>query len=407
MGVVGGAFLVGIAAHSLAPYRPMVPMALPWLFAGVLLLLAVPVVRKNKWALIASLALLGFVGGVWRFDLARPILPFELKPLDPNGFAFILPKEYAPQDPRSWLVKQRASVSEHIARALPGDQGALLAGMLYGERTLSDGAKTQFRNAGLLHLIAVSGSNVTILVVIIVRILVGLGVSRRSSFIALSIAILAFVFFVGPQASVVRAALMGWLIELAPLLGRVAKTSRLLLVSAVVFSIVHPWVLFFDPGFALSFLATIGLLTFGLRFNEGMRTWPIPDTLREILTATLAATMLTLPYTAWAFGQVSLVGLLTNMLAIPLVPWVMGSGALVLLTPAGSWMHLPAKGFLELLLLIARIPDVLPFGLWNNLSTSYVFMFGCYALLFVIWRKLKRKKVLLEQEIHNKHLFLS
>lgn len=407
LGFAGGAFLIGIILHSIWPYTPIFPNELPWLLAGIGLLMLAPFIHRNKKVFPFVLLLFCCLAGVWRFELARPELPYDLKPLDPDGFAWSRPMNYEPLDPRYFLVKQRQSITAHINQSLPGDQGALLAGMLYGERALSESAKELFRNAGMLHLIAVSGSNVTILVVIVMRILLGLGISRKPAFIGMSIALLAFVFFVGPQASVVRAAIMGWLIEFAPLVGRLPKTTRILLVSAVIFSFFQPWVLLYDAGFALSFLATIGLLTFGLWLNELLRPLPIIDTVREILTATFAATLLTMPYSAWAFGNVSLIGLLTNVLAIPLVPWVMGSGVFVLFAPAGSFLHLPAKGFLEAVLFISKIPEWIPVGFWSNISTGYVFMLGSYLFFFTIWRYIKRKRLDVVENIHNKYLFLS
>ncbi len=407
LGYAGAAFLFGILLHSLKPYEAVFPRELPWMLAGFLLLMLIPSVRKSTRVFPALLLIFCALAGVWRFELARPSLPFDLKPFDPKGFAWVTAKNYSPQDPRYFLVEQRKRTTAHINQSLPGDQGALLAGMLYGERALSDSAKELFRNAGMLHLIAVSGSNVTILVVIVMRILIGMGISRKPAFVGMTVTLIAFVIFVGPQASVVRAGIMGWLIELAPLVGRLPKTSRILLVSAIVFSLFQPWVLLYDAGFALSFLATLGLLTFGLWLNERMRALPIIYTIREIVTATFAATLLTLPYSAWAFGNVSFIGLFTNTLAIPLVPWVMGTGALVILSPAGSMFHLPAKGFLEVIIYISRIPEYIPFGVWNNLSTGYVFMIGSYIFLYVIWRYIKRKNLLGLDSIHNKHYFLS
>ena len=406
-GYSGCAFLFGVALHSLSPYEAMAPEILPWIIGGFLLLSLAPPVYKNKFLFGVIIIFLSFFFGIWRFDLSRSVLPPDLKPFDPSGFAWQRAETYHPQDPRHFISEQRDRISRHISQSLPGDSGALLAGMLYGGRGLSDATKKLFRDAGMLHLIAVSGSNVTILVVIVMRLLLGIGMKRRSAFIGMTSALVAFVIFVGPQASVIRAAIMGWLLEFAPLVGRIPKTSRLLLVSAVVFTLIHPWVLLYDPGFALSFLATVGLLTYGLYLNEILRPVPIPGTLREIFTATTAATVFTLPYSAWAFGQVSLVGVLTNMLAVPLVPWIMGTGVFVLMSPAGSFLHLPAKGFLEIVLLIAEMPEYIPIGVWNNISTGYVFMLGSYVFLYAIWRQLKAKKSNLIERIHKKHYFLS
>jgi len=297
-------------------------------------------------------------------------------PITPRDFA------YARGSPQDSFAPWRALVTSRIHRIFPGDAGELLAGMLYGERGLSANAKQAFRTAGLTHLVAVSGSNVSIIMIGLTRLLALFGLRRKTSFTFLSVVLLAFVLFVTPQAPVVRAAIMGWLVALAPLVGRLPRASHLLLVSAVLFTCWRPESLLYDPSFALSFLATLGLMTYGSRFSSALNG-KLPDMLREAICSTLGATLLTTPYAMWAFGQASAIGLIANIFAVPLVPWIMGMGALALVLPIAP-LILATQGFLQATLLIADASTRLP-GYWTKLDVSGSFMVFSYICLALIW----------------------
>jgi len=175
-------------------------------------------------------------------------------------------------DVRPLLAVWREIVTRRIQSVLPGDEGALIAGMLYGERNLSSNAQDRFRSAGLSHLVAVSGSNITILVNIVFAFLLGIKLGRRQAFWVTGLIIFLFVVFVGFSASVLRAALMGWMILLARHLGRKANVWYLILFVAVGLCLLDPWMLAFDAGFALSFLATLGLVVWTPIISEKIPT---------------------------------------------------------------------------------------------------------------------------------------
>jgi len=398
-GWLGVGFLIGIAAHSVWPYAAV---DFTWLVgatvAGTLLVIIslTPPLRirggREELLIVGSL-ILSVVFGLYRFELERPFLPRGLVPFSPKGMAYVVSsdKYLAPNDPRRWLGQWRQELTHRAQQIFPPDEAALLTGILYGERGLSKQAKDDFRRAGMLHIIAVSGSNVTIVAVVVMSFLLGFGLSRRFAFGMFSFALVAFVLFVQPSASVVRAAIMGWLIELAPVIGRIPRASRLLLISAVAFTLWKPWSLLFDAGFALSFLAMWGLLTWARWINGRIKKTIRHESLREILSSTVGATLMTTPYTAWAFGQASIYALVTSFLVLPLIPWVMAGGLVALILP-NVFVSLPARGGLQAILWIARLPDLIGQGVWTNLSTTFGEMVGWYALIFMIWRLVNRKK---------------
>lgn len=381
-GWVCAAFLAGIAMHSPWPYARLGMETMT--VAGLCLLILLYLAPSSRIRL-AIIMIMACVIGLWRFESAGQ--PKNLRFLDPKGFA------YERAEPNEWRLR----LTERVERGLPGDPGALLAGILYGERSLSKDVRQEFRMAGMSHLIAVSGSNVMILVIALMRLFQAFRLSRKNAFIWLTASLVSFVWIVSPQAPVVRASIMGWLIAYAPMVGRLPSTNRLLLVSAVAFAAWKPWSLVYDPSFALSFLATIGLLTWG-RWIDSRLEKKLPWAgLRETVSMTIGATLMTAPYAAWAFGQTSMIGLLTNILAIPIVPWAMGSGVLVLLAPYEPFT-LPALGFLRALLWIAEMAASIPGASWN-ITVSPAFTLACYVVIWFAWKKLSTATA--NKIIHN------
>jgi competence protein ComEC len=289
------------------------------------------------------------------------------------------------------LVKWRGVISRHIRSIMPGDEGALLAGMLYGERGLSAEAATSFRNAGMTHIIAVSGSNITIIVTALVPVMLALGYRRRAAHVLSGAGILTFVLFVGASASVVRAAIMGWIALLARVFGRKADATRLLVIAAACIVLFDPWALAYDAGFALSFLATWGLIAWS-RPLAGYLSW-IPEHfgLREIAATTMSATLVTAPYSLWAFQQTSLAGLVTNLFALPLVEFVMLWGAIALaVATLIPWIVLPSQGALRVMLAVAYASNALPW-LRFTLSLPTWGLFLIYGILVLVWKLYQAK----------------
>jgi ComEC/Rec2-related protein len=345
-----------------------------------------------------------------RIGFSCALKPIEQKPdeLD-RRFASRLHKMQAqctPKDlivvayPPWWDVRQmfadlRVQTNRRIMSVLPGEEGALIAGMLYGERGMSQKSNDLFRRAGLTHLIAVSGSNITIVASIVFAILLGCGLWRRQAFWLTTFVLGSYVMFTGFSASVARAAVMGWLVLLARHIGRQPLTWHMLLVSAFVLCLLDPWMLAFDAGFALSFLATMGLMVWSPIFDKQLGFLPAVGGLREAAATTFAATFMTTPYLAFAFERISLAGLITNVVAVPLVPWAMLFGAV-----SAAWgnffgwqvVSLPASGVAKIIFLSARVADFVPWLSIPMQSMNFILLLATYGLVAWIWFWLRAKK---------------
>src|SRR4030095_13713369 len=135
------------------------------------------------------------------------------------------------------------------------------AGLLLGDRTeLPRDVDDAFRRAGVYHVLAVSGFNVAILAASVWALCRLLRLPHRVSAATAIVVVIGFALVVGPEPSVLRAVVMAVLVLMATLLDRDASVTNSLALAALAILAVRPGDLH-DPGFQLSFAATLGIVT--------------------------------------------------------------------------------------------------------------------------------------------------
>lgn len=229
---------------------------------------------------------------------------------------------------RSAEIRERAEVG--LGRGMPGREAALARGFVLGEDGEIDAAtKEDFRRAGLSHLLAVSGQNVTLLALLAMPLLAALGIALRERLLWVLALIAAYVPLAGSGPTIQRAAVMGAAGLVATLAGRRASRAYALLLALGVTLAIDPGVAG-DIGWQLSFAAVAGifLLAAPLRaaMNARLGRGPLRAALAEGLAVTVAATLATAPLIAFHFGTVSTTTLLANLLALPAVAPAMWLG---------------------------------------------------------------------------------
>lgn len=281
-----------------------------------------------------------------------------------------------------WYIRQiRARFLSIIEDIYPGESAKLLEGMLIWERAnLSTETKISFNNSGLTHIIAVSGFNITIILIFLSFLLRSFPVVFR--LILASACILFFTLLVGPQISVLRASVFG-LISYAILLSwRKIYAFSLLLGVALGFVILNPLILNYDISFHLSFLAVLGLLFFGDFFVRLFSFVPKWFGIRESLAMCLAAMTFTLPILVINFWQISLVSPIANIAIVPLIPLTMLIGFASILTALFSAHLAIIVGFPAWLGLTYMLVTISWFG---NLSHGVMSIdFAQYSSIFEI-----------------------
>lgn len=395
-----GAFIVGVALHSYWYVHRFVWLA--WF--PVVVPLVIVLARRLSWKRrCVFLMVLCCVAGFWRFDISPS------RALHGEDGRLSVVRARAPSTGIGRQLQDwRARVTERITARLPKDDAALVAGILYGERMFSRQETENFRTAGLTHIVAVSGSNVTIVVQCVTLLMLKSGLRRRHAFLVISFALILFVGFVGFAAAVARAAFMGWLVLLGREVGRPTSSFRLLLVAAVILLLIDPWQLVFDVGFALSFLAMGGLLAWAPVFERWFAWLPERFSLREIVSTTFAATLTTSPYIAWFFQRVSLAGLLTNIIALPLVPFIMAGGFAMVAwgnLPGAAYLAVPVLGLTSAVRGIAALSRHLP---WLDIRLerfSFFAMSAVYALIIYSWLKLRDRSHVFPSQ-HKENMYV-
>ena len=163
----------------------------------------------------------------------------------------------------SWLHHQlsttRTRLKERIQKVFPDKEAALLLGMLIGDKSqLETEAYQNFVNSGIVHIIAVSGGNLVMIVVFLSAVLFWVPFYIRNGLIILGV--IAFALLCGGDSSVLRALIMAVLSLLAVFRGREIKIWRLLKYAFVLMLCYNPFFLIYDLGFLLSFGAVIGIV---------------------------------------------------------------------------------------------------------------------------------------------------
>ncbi len=274
-----------------------------------------------------------------------------------------------------------------INNSLPEPQASLLAGILIGARRgIPEYLLEAFNRVGVTHIIAISGSNITIIAAALIILVQLLSLPRRYNFWLITTAIALFVIMTGASASVVRAGVMGVFVLLAKELGRSSRATNALVFTAFVMLLVNPKILVFDAGFQLSFLATMGLVYINPILQAFTKRWGEWLGVKEVLVATLSAIIMTTPLILYQFGRFSLVAPLANILIVPLVPLVMAAGFMVGLMGlvSASLGQVFGWGAWLLLQYIISVAEWLSQWSWASLELGgfhWVLMVAMYGLI--------------------------
>ncbi|WP_157875144.1 ComEC/Rec2 family competence protein [Arthrobacter sp. PAMC 25486] len=223
---------------------------------------------------------------------------------------------------RGWI----AAVQGTWAKRSP-EAAALLPGMVMGDRSAMDSALNEsMKTAGLTHLTAVSGANCTLILASLMIGLRSLHTPRRAAFGFSLAALLGFVLVVGPDPSVLRAAVMGALGLMALLSGRPKRVGALLALSIVLLLLADPW-LAGDYAFILSVLATLGLFLVGQRCVRWLSVL-MPLWLAQTIAIPLAAQLFCAPVIVLLQARLTPYTVPANMLAAPVIALVTTVGTL-------------------------------------------------------------------------------
>lgn len=265
----------------------------------------------------------------------------------------------------SKLAEQvRKQYEAYMAQAMPKQDAAAIFAMLFGGyQGIRPELLEAFTVTGIVHILSVSGSHITLMAGTANIVGRFLHMSPRATAALATGVILFYSLLAGAIPPVIRSALMGILTLLALTAGRERDAQHILGLVALGLLLYSPlWL--FDISFQLSFGATAGLLYLAPPLRERLRK-KLPIFVADSLAVTIGAQLSVLPIIAWYFNVLSLSSLLANLVIAPIVEWIIVAGLLAgllasLLPLAGKVVFLLASVVLGLVYELSRWVAALP-----------------------------------------------
>ncbi len=298
--------------------------------------------------------------------------------------------------PGSFSFTRIATIARfHIAKifstyvSFPTD--GLVSGMLVGyQGSIPNEIQDLFRTTGVLHVLVLSGENITLLAGFLSIVLVIIPFKARSFFIAL--AVILIVLISGSGVAAIRAGIMGCIALSAGLLKRGYVPMRALTLSVAAFFLYSPATLFTDPGFHLSALATAFMIIVLTKLKHLFSSLPVKESVRELLLLAIGVPIFMLPYTMYFSGLEPLASPFANILMTFVVPIIMFFGAMVFMfswiAPIAQLLGIIVSFIGNTTIHILKILNTLP--QLNTPPIAWWGVVGAYAVFFIV---VQRKEI--------------
>jgi competence protein ComEC len=317
--------------------------------------------------------------------------------------------------PIGWIHAFREHNSTLLAERA-GEGSALLRGVLLGDTTALDSSQAgqAFKVTGLSHLVAVSGSHLVVIAVLVAWLIGRLRLNRTLELTLITSLLVAYVILTGLQPSAIRSCIMAFTASLSPLIGRRAHIPSALAAAACAMLVFYPPTAF-SIGFWLSVFAVFGLTLFCPLINGFLKNFFLPDAEKSgtkqrlrrrffkmilaPLGLTITAQLATLPITAPLFATIPLVSPLANLLVTPLIGILVGVGIALLclmpiLGPLGSFLLGVLCALADCANLLASFCAQIPYACIPVSVPFSPFLIVCLLLaivLYVFWPQPSRK----------------
>jgi len=214
--------------------------------------------------------------------------------------------------------------------AIRSPESLLMGGLILGEKSaFSQALRESFVNTGTIHIVALSGYNVTIVAEWIMKLFAQVSYVPKNFGISVGIlTIFLFIVMTGASSTAIRAGIMATLALVARATGRGYDVGRALLLAGVLMILINPFLLVYDVSFQLSFIATIAVIFYAPKIEKYFLWVTETFKLRDIVSVTTAAYIFVFPFILYKMGNLSLVALPANVLILPFIPFTMLLGFL-------------------------------------------------------------------------------
>jgi len=318
--------------------------------------------------------------------------------------------ESVSHDGGSALKRKLFALKDNFVNTISGvisePHASFMSGLLIGaKKGMPEDLQEDFRRVGIIHLVVLSGYNITIIAENIGRAVRLLPIPYFLSSVLSVLGIILFAILTGASATIVRASIMAILVLFARSTGRIYEVTYALFIAGF-FMIVHnPKIVRFDASFQLSFLATLGLIYIAPKIEGYLQFLPKRFGFRGHASATISAQLAVTPLILHLMGNLSLVALPANLLILVFVPVTMLFGFLTWL--AGSLNYILSLPFawiswalLEYELSVVEIFSSFQFA---SVEVPYfpaafsALIYGLFAYLIFLRKKYPKTKTLADE----------
>ena len=269
--------------------------------------------------------------------------------------------------------------------------------MLIGETSgIEENMQEDFRDSNLSHILAVSGANVSYIIVSITYIFNKMCLRKRLSKIISIILLILFMLLTGCTSSVNRACIMAILMLIAELLYRKSDVYNNLAISALILLIINPYSLL-DIGFQLSYMGTIGIVFLHDKIGNFIKiNNKIVKYFFEMIAVTTCANLAIIPIMMFHFNTISLTFYFSNIIVGPILGIVVIIGFIMffislIFTPISSLIAIVLNLMLKFIIKIAEITANMPFSKITIITPSFFFIIVWYLIIISISYKQKVK----------------
>jgi len=304
--------------------------------------------------------------------------------------------EIISHDNENWISSRlfyfKSKFLYNLESVLGEPHSALAGGLVVGDKSsLGKELLDDFRRSGLIHIVVLSGYNITIIASSIRRILSFL--PRNISIILGLISIILFGMLVGGGATVVRSCIMASIALFAEFIRRDYDVMRALFLAAILMLIHNPSILLHDPSFQLSFLATLGLIILASPIENRISFITERLGIRSLIASTLATQIFISPFILYIMGQISIIGIVVNIIVLPFIPITMLFISITGFLGFISYFLSQLTSFISYILLSYELFIVqyfarLPFASIEVPKFSIWIVVGFYVFYFAIFMKL-------------------
>ena len=300
-------------------------------------------------------------------------------------------------------------INNKIEQNVDIDNQKLLSGVLIGDKNnLDKSIINDFKNSNLSHMLAVSGTHVGYVILLLTIIIKDKKVGKRLSIVLKIFFILIFILLVGGTPSVIRSGVSAIIYLFAFLAKRKKNIKNAIIIPIIISLIINPYNIL-NVGMQLSYLGTIGILLFNKYIEKTLRKiikiekiesknklkiiYKIFNYLISIISISLSANVLIIPIMIYKFNSISLTFLLSNILAAPVLCLIILIGFISIFL---SIININIGFFilnllLELIKIIAKFCGNILFSKIQILTPDLIWVIITYIILLLIYFYLERK----------------